>query len=270
MSMNVLVMSPHYEHTGCTTIASLLAIELAQSGRKTCLTHSSSMSKSIYSYFDISEREDKTASPARLVKMIREGAIKPEDLSDYCKGITDNLEIFSANSLDFLEDDMEEAIKFITMSSPHEFLVVDMDSKDLGNRISRYLLRECDVVVLVVNQDLMQLEKFKDESAKIMEYIDGIPTLVVVNRFHPAHCTIKQAAKAMGVGKPKNWYTVRYNPYITRTTNFQELKQLAKIFGTELDTADVESDMRALTGALLKVKVAKRKANIEAKKNSGK
>lgn len=267
--MNILVMSPHYEHTGCTTIASLLAIELANSGRRTCMTHSSPMSKSIYSYFDISAKDDKTASPTRLVKMIRDNVIKPEDLSDYCKGVSENMEIFTANNAEFLEEDMEEAIRFITLSLPHEFLVVDMDSKDLGSRTNKFLLRECDVIVLVVNQDSMQLEKFKNESKRIMEYIDGIPTIVCVNRYNPTHCTLKQAATCMGVGKPKNWYTIRLNPYVTRSTNFQEMKGLCKIWGSEMETADVASDIKALAGALLKVKIAKRKASLDAKKSSG-
>ena len=262
--MNIAVISPHYNHTGTTTIASLLGLELSSRGGKVCITHSLPKSESLYKYFGITSVEDKTVSPARLVKMIKSGALKPDEVSDYCKSINNKLELFSANDENFTQEDMILALECITQSFPHDYIIYDIDNDELDSPANRLILNNCDVAIIVINQNVIELGKFKERKSKILNSLGKIPQLVVINRFCDVQGSVKETAQMMGVKAPKNWSVIRYNPWITYGTNFGKMSYIyGKMVASDYRVADVASDVKALTSLILKVKVAKRQLNKE-------
>lgn len=272
MGMNIVVMSPHTQHNGVTTLASLIAFELSSRGRKTCLTHCSNKSDSIYNYYGIKSFEDKTMNPNRLIKLIREQAIKPEDVFDYCKAITRQMNVFSIDNETLEEDSSKLLMDYILEQFPHEFVIYDLDT-DINDNKYKYLVRKADLIILNITQSITELERFNKSTKKIMNLMDNIPQIVVVNSFMDMKGTIKEAANAMGVLKPNNWQTLRFNGWIGRSTNKGELKQLfQKIEDKDPLVIDVASDIRNIANTVLKVKIAKRKSQIEEKygKNTSK
>ena len=262
--MNIAVISPHYNHTGTTTVASLLGLELSSRGGKVCITHSLPKSESLYKYFGITSVEDKTVNPARLVKMIKGGALKPDEVSDYCKSINNKLELFSANDENFTQEDMILALECITQSFPHDYIIYDIDNDELDSPANRLILNNCDVAIIVINQNVIELGKFKERKSKILNSLGKIPQLVVINRFCDVQGSVKETAQMMGVKAPKNWSVIRYNPWITYGTNFGKMSYIyGKMVASDYRVADVASDVKALTSLILKVKVAKRQLNKE-------
>ena len=260
--MNIAVISPHYRSTGNTTVASLLGLELANRGGKTCITHSLARSESIYKYLGVESIQDKTVNPARLVRMIKGGVLKPEEISDYCRSINSRLDLFSADSDTFTQEDMILALDCIVNSFPHDYIVYDIDNKELESEGNRLILKNADVVIVVVTQDAMELEEFRKSREKILKALDGLPQLVVINKYCEVIGSLKDTAAMMGIKSPKNWSTVRYNPWVGFGTNNGRLCEIYRnISLSDYRVIDVGSDIRAVANLVLNVKAANRKLN---------
>lgn len=262
--MNIAVISPHYNNTGTTVVSSMLGLELASRGSKVCLTHSLPKSEALYKYFGLTSIEDKTVNPARLVRMIKEGALKPEEVSDYCKSINTKLDLFSADSETFTQEDMILALECITQSFPHDYIVYDIDNEELECPANRLILKNTDVAIIVINQNIIELEKFKAQRERILNSLGKIPQLVVINKYCDVLGSVKETAQMMGVKAPKNWSVIRYNPWVGYGTNFGKLGYIYEKMSTaDYRVADVASDIKVLTNLILKVKVAKRQLSKE-------
>ena len=262
--MNIAVISPHHNSTGNTTIASLLALELSTKSSKVCITHSLPKSESITTYFGLGETKDKTINPARLVKMLRSEAIKMEEVSDYCRALSDRVDLFSADTDTFTEEDMNYALGYITTIFPHDYIVYDVDSKELECESNRKILENADVAIIVINQSITELQEFKRRVNKIMLAIGKIPMFVVVNKYCEIQGSIKETAAMMGVKAPKNWSVVRYNPWVTYGTNKGKLGYIyEQMKANDYRVADLASDIKNLANLVQKVKIAKRQLNKE-------
>ena len=264
--MNIAVISPHYEHTGVTTLASLIAFELSYRGGKVCLTHSLPRSESLYRYFGLDTVVDRTINPARLVKMLKEGAIKMEEVSDYCRALSDKVDLFSADSDTFTQSDMLYALEFITTTFPHDYIVYDVDNHELESEANRLILKNADVAVIVINQNIMELAGFKNRMTKIMQAVGRIPMFVTINKFCDVQGSLRETASMMGIKAPKNWSTVRYNPWVGYGTNFGKMNYICnKIRNSDYRVDDVASDIKALANLIIKVKVVKRQMSKETR-----
>lgn len=262
--MNIAVISPHYNHTGVTTVAALIGLELSHRGNNVCLTHSLPKSEALYKYFNLAILEDKTVNPARLVKMIKEGALKPDEVRDYCRSINTKLDLFSANDDNFTQEDMNLALECITQSFPHDYIVYDIDNSEIDSPGNRVILSNADVIIIVLNQNIIELQKFKEKKEKILNSLGRVPQLVVINKFCEVQGSLKETAHFMGVKAPKNWSVIRYNPWIGYGTNYGKLKIVFESMSVgDYRVADIASDVKAIVNLILKVKVAKRQLNKE-------
>ena len=261
MGMNIVVMSPHTRRAGNTTVASLIAMKLASKNRSTCLTNSRFISKEIYSYFKLSETSDKTTNPHRLVKMLRESAVKPEEINDYCKEVADKFSVFCSGNTEFSTDEVKFLADYITEYFPYDYIVYDFDSdyKNINNEVEQTILKRADIVVMVVEPNRVELEKFKDRSREILKCIGKKPIIMCINKYSGVIETIKDIGSYMGVKSPNRWTTLRYNPYIQYGTNHGTLKGVFDAISTEdLRVIDIASDINNISSAILKVKVMKR------------
>ena len=147
--MNIAVISPASANCGTTTIASFIALELGARGKKTCLTHTSPKSSSILCYFGFDEDDEyKTANPSRMVRMLKEGILKREEISEYCRPVNNTTEIYSANDANFNHEDMNYALEYIVNTFPHDFVVFDIDTKDFDNDNVKLVLSKCDLSLI--------------------------------------------------------------------------------------------------------------------------
>ena len=141
--MVVSVISPHCEGNGNTTTALLLALGLGNMKKKVLITHTDSISNSLYMYLGLQQFEDKTSTPTQLVKLLREGAIQSDAIPDYCKNISDNVYAFTNNKSIFTDDDMETLSEYLVEHSDFDFLVFDMNNGESAT--AKYILEKSDI-----------------------------------------------------------------------------------------------------------------------------
>lgn len=268
--MNIAVISPASVNCGTTTIASFIALELGARGKKTCLTHTSPKSSSMLGYFGFDEDdEDKTANPSRMVRMLKEGILKREEISEYCRPVNNTTEIYSANDANFNHEDMNYALEYIVNTFPHDFVVFDIDTKDFDNDNVKLVLGKCDFVILVIEQSLYELNHFKDGYKKIERYIKGKPQMMVVNRYNPVIGKVNDFADALGIKnirKTSSWLYLRYNPYITKYEINGKIQSLHTAMRTnDSRIIEISSDVKNIVNRIMKFKTARLRGRLAVK-----
>ena len=268
--MNIAVISPASANCGTTTIASFIALELGARGKKTCLTHTSPKSSSMLGYFGFDEDdEDKTANPSRMVRMLKEGILKREEISEYCRPVNNTTEIYSANDANFNHEDMNYALEYIVNTFPHDFVVFDIDTKDFDNDNVKLVLSKCDFVILVIEQSLYELNHFKDGYKKIERYIKGKPQMMVVNRYNPVIGKVNDFADALGIKnirKTSSWLYLRYNPYITKYEINGKIQSLHTAMRTnDSRIIEISSDVKNIVNRIMKFKTARLRGRLAVK-----
>lgn len=268
--MNIAVISPASANCGTTTIASFIALELGARGKKTCLTHTSPKSSSMLGYFGFDEDdEDKTANPSRMVRMLKEGILKREEISEYCRPVNNTTEIYSANDANFNHEDMNYALEYIVNTFPHDFVVFDIDTKDFDNDNVKLVLGKCDFVILVIEQSLYELNHFKDGYKKIERYIKGKPQMMVVNRYNPVIGKVNDFADSLGIKnirKTSSWLYLRYNPYITKYEINGKIQSLHTAMRTnDSRIIEISSDVKNIVNRIMKFKTARLRGRLAVK-----
>lgn len=261
--MNIAVISPHSVNNGNTTIASLIALEIGARGKKTCLTHTHTKSPSLLRYFGLDDSEaDKTANPSRMVKMLREGILKNEEVSEYCRPINDTVEIYSANDATFGHDDMIYALEYIVGRFPHDFVIFDIDLKDADSEANKLVLGRSDFIVVVMEQSAKEAMNFKNGLKAIMKYIANKPMMMVINRYTPVAGKPTDLASSLGVKnikKTSSWLYLHYNPYIIKYENAGNIQGLHRAMRTnDSRIIEISSDIKNIVNRIMKFRSAKR------------
>lgn len=264
-------MSPHTAKNGNTTLAALLAYELSMRNRKVCLTHAKTKSNAFFSYFNINSEEDKTASPIQITNLIREGGIRKNDISDYCRSLSENLELFSFNS-DLLEhENFVEVMEFICTNFPHDYTVFDIDNNDLGSDECKTILRHCDCIIYILSQNSTEYEAFKENKRLYMHWLRLTPHIVVVNKYNGIVGTLDDIARGIGLNKAKKWIKVSENPYLAWGTSHNKLLTIFKFMqNRDHRLVDVDSDIKNLVNSIMKVKQVKRAQRYDELENAKK
>lgn len=269
--MNIAVISPQTKKNGNTSIASLLALELSTRGKNVCLTHTALKSPAMYEYFSLREADgDKTANPSKLVTMLKAGALKPEEISEYCKNITNGLDAFTVNDKKFTMEDLAYALDYIVDKFPYDLKVFDIDD-DYGNEITKKVLNKCDFIILVLTQSIMEVYDFKAELKKLEKLLKYKPSMIVVNKFDRHVCDVKAIQKVLGatVSKKSSWVTVRYNSEIIRYENYGKTLDLFNAMrNNDVSVIDIANDIKQIGNRVMKCRqqerIAKAKAETDA------
>ena len=259
--MRIAVVSPHCNNNGNTTLAMLIALELASNGKKTCITHAKPISNSFYKYLNFVGYQDKTSTSSQIVKVLREGGLSGDDVRDYCKQINDDLEAFTNDATNFNQDDMDFMVRYIAKSFPHEHIIFDVDDRDLEQ--NKTIASLCDVVVLNVNQSVAELQEFYKNKEKYMSIFEGRPLIVVINKYNSIKGSIKEVASWMGVKKPNNWLILHENPWISWATNHGQLGQFfRKVKSKDSRVIEIQSDISKICTTLVRAKLFKDKKGV--------
>lgn len=256
--MRIAVLSPHTRQSGVTALSMLIALEVSQGGKKTCLTHLKSTSKSFFKYFNLVDYDDITSSPSQIVKLLKEGGLDEDGISDYCRKITEDLEVFTNNATNFSEEDMEYMFDYIGNYFPHENIVVDVDS-DNPEKIKK-AIGLCDIAVMVVTQSVIEAESFLENREEILGILGKTPTITVINKFNSIKGTLNATANWMGIKKPNKWLVMHENPWVAWATNQGKVTQLFKKASEKyIDVVEIESDLKKIHNMLIKYKVSTKK-----------
>lgn len=264
--MIVSVISPHAHGNGNTLTSMFLALGLNDMKKKVLLTHTKPMSNSFYTYFGLQEYEDKTSTPTQLIKLMREEAIKPEEIGDFCKHIADSVDVFTTNQPNLSEDDMFEFAEHVVKIQNYDFIVYDIN--DISSKTSTLVIRESDVVIINLTQSFIELEEFKLQQQKLMKLCQGKKVILVVNKYSKIVGSIKEINSKLGTKAPLN--VIHFNPYIQWGCNNGKLLEVYKRFKLKDSRfIELDKDMQNIASIVSKARIAVLKERQQQKKPGG-
>lgn len=256
--MRIAVIAPHIHSNGATALTMMIALELSNSGRPTCISHIRPSSDSFYKYLNFIGYQDKTSTPSQIVKILKEGGLSKDDVTDYCKRVAENLEAFTNDSSNFSQSDMNYMVNYMAKSFPHEHVVFDVDDNNIDQNAA--VIKLCDVIVLNITQNIAELRRFYENKEEYMKLFEGKPLVVVVNKYNSIKGTLKETANWMGVRKPNNWLVLHENPWLAWSSNHGQLNQLyKKIKDKDARVIELNADLVKIASTLAKAKVSKDK-----------
>lgn len=250
--MIISVYSPQASNNGTTVASMLLALGLANLKRKVLLTHTNSKSVSFEHYFGIKAYEDKTTTPTQLVKLMRDGAVKPEEISDYCKNVYETLDVFTNNTTTFTQDDMNDLTKFVLETKEsHDHYIFDIDS-DCEN--ADFVLKNSDVIIINLAPNKKELDKFNDIRQEVMKKCAGKKIILLTNKYDKRAMKTKEIGKHIGANIVPN--VIHYNSWITQVCNHGKLVDLVIQGKRNVPTViDIYRDINGLAQLLNKARI---------------
>lgn len=261
--MIVSVISPHCTGNGNTTTAIFLALGLGNMKKRVLLTHTDSISNSLYTYLGLHQFEDKTSTPTQMVKLLREGAIEADAIPDYCKNISDNTFVFTNNKTNFTDEDMLTLSKFLVEHSDFDYVVFDFNDEE--KEVSKYVLAHSDVVILNFTPSVIELEEFKKNMAKYSKMFAGKKLVIVCNKYNSIICKDKDIPKKLGVKAPCN--VIHYNNYIVKMSNNGTLLTMVQKARAKVpEVVELSNDMNRLATVVSKIRLANLKQKQAEKK----
>lgn len=265
--MNIAVIAPHVHGNGCTTIAAMIAAELSNRNKRVCLSHAKSKSDSFLPYFKLREMDDINAKS--LATMIKQDGLPKENVPNYCRSITDKLDLFSLDK-DIQDgelsiEDVSIVAEFMLTNAPYDFIVYDVDENDLKFQVTKTIFDYADCIVLVLTQATTELNRFKEIQRKISKIAkeNQIPIIVVLNKYDSLYGDVKTTAAKLGITNRtviKKWKTVRYNkyiPYCENTGNMNLLNDRMK--ERQAEVLDISTDISNVVKEISLVRAGQRK-----------
>lgn len=254
--MIISVLSPFAKRSGNTVSSIFLGMGLGELKRKTLITHVKPLSKSFDYYLGLQSYEDKTTTPSQLAKLMREGAIKPEEITDYCKSVDDYLDVFTNSETNFSESDMSTLLNFLVNSETnYEYTVVDID-ESLDHETAKMVLNKSSIVVINLPPDAVELKRFNEEKEKIMKLCKGKKVIMLCSVFDSrAFKTTKEISKLLDV--KTTIYVIRHNSWVKWGCNNGKLGYVYKQGKIkDADVIEVFKDAGSLASAVAKAKIA--------------
>lgn len=253
--MIVSVISPHTQNNGNTITAILMALGLADVKKSVFLTHATPRSDVFYNYLGLHSFEDKTNTPTQLVKLMRDEAIKIEDIGDYCKTIIDGCDVFANNTKTFTEDDMKELMTRLTDANKYDYMIVDVDENDITKEIPAMLIERSDIVVFNLTQSLSDILEFNKNRDYYMKLTSGKKVIFVCNMFSSTAWAVKDFTKKLGVKTTA--CVVHFNNWIRWGCNNGKLLDVYKFIKLkDPRVIELEKDIVGLASAINKARIA--------------
>lgn len=254
--MNIAVMSPHCYGNGTTTIAALISAALAKQNTKVCLTHITAKSDSIYLYYNIANGGINTTDAIQLTKLIRTGGMQKNSLSNYCRNISENYDVFSLDSeADIPEAEIADVVSYITQNAPYDYVVFDVDEKGLDKPAIQAVIEGADCIILVLSQSITEINRFKAIKSAFISNTRKVPKIVVINKYRNFLGTLKEYAVKLGVKDTRHWHYVHDNPHIISCENNGQLlfltEQIKKRNGEVLE---LDADMQKIVKDIISTK----------------
>lgn len=265
--MIVSVMSPHTKGNGSTVTSMFLALGLASMNKKVLLTHTDPNSEAFYKYLGLEQYEDKTSTPTQLVKLLRQGAIQPEEITDYCKHIYDGVDAFTTNQTSFLEEDMYAFSDYMLSLSTYDFIIYDVSN--LESETAQMVVKNSDIIVFNLTQSVMELEEFNSNKKEYLKICKDKQIILVCNKFDKTAGNDKDITKHLGFKTRCN--TISYNPWVINGCNTGRIIDLYKTIKSKgIKVIELEKDIQRLATMVSKSKISITKSRNKLKAGQGK
>lgn len=261
--MNIAVIQPQGHGSGATTIASVIAYGLAKKNRKVCLTNAKTQSESLLPFFGIDTSKEMNNVAFEFINLIKLGGIQKDKVINYTRPVTDNLSVFVINSplrKGYLtEDDLVRTIGFLGESSPFDYVVYDVDEKQMAAPASKAVFDLMDICILVLTQDKREIARFAEEKEAFMKVTKGVPSLVVVNKYNLVLSSEKEIAESLGIKNTKNWSVMHFNSYIPLCGNDGRMAYLCEqIHNSQPEVIELNRDVWHIIQMIMKIRKLER------------
>lgn len=266
--MNIAVMAPHVHGNGITTVAALIAAELASRNKSVCLSHVRSISESFFPYFNLKETEN--LNPKMLTALVKQGEMDKKNIKDYCRKITDSLDLFSLDAPIeegvLTEEDVSSVAKFILTSDTYNYVIYDVDQNNLEDPCVKNVIDDADCVVLVLTQATTELKRYNEVKKVFMRpLIDKkIPCITVINKYDALYGKKEEIAAAVGVTdkkKVRKWQILAYNRYIPYCENKGDLNLLMERMKIrQAEVVGVDTDVKNICKQIANIEYGKKRA----------
>lgn len=264
--MIVSVMSPHTRGNGNTVTSMFLGLGLASMNKKVLLTHTNPTSDAFYRYLGLEQYEDKTSTPTQLVKLLRQGAIQPEEITDYCKHIYDGLDAFTTNETNFSEEDMYAFSDYMLSLSTYDFIIYDVNNLD--SNTAQMVVKNSDLIIFNLTQSIMELEEFKSQDKEYMKICKDKQIVLVCNKFDKTAGKDKDITKFLEFKTRCN--TISYNPWVINACNTGRIIDLYKTIKSKgIKVIELDKDIQRLATMVSKSKIAITKKRNKLKAGQG-
>lgn len=267
--MIISVVSPQAHNNGNTTTSILLAMGLAELKRKVFLTHVNAQSNSFATYLGIEAYEDKTSTPTQLVKLMREGAIQPSEIADYCKEEVDFLDVFSSNSPAFSQQDMDTLLEFMIESDvKYEYRIFDIDA-DKDSIANQYVIKKSDIIILNLSDNKSELDAFNNIQSDIMKLCKDKKVIIVSSAYDSKAMKLKEIAKYLNVNT--TILPISYSKWVKWGNNRGKLSHVFLQGKTkDADVIEIYRNVMTIVKAISKAKITINKERQHGAKNSSK
>lgn len=249
--MIIAVVSQHTRNNGNTVASILTALGLADLKKKVFLSHTSPVSEPFYTYLGLKSFEDKTSTPTQLVKLIKQDAIKSEDISDYCKTVVDNLDVFTNDKNNFNEDDMLTLMQCVLTVLPYDFAVIDVDEEE--GEVKDYVISKADIIIINVTQSVLELNRFNAMKEKLLKQYKDKVIILLCNQYSSIVGKDKEVTARLGVKTKCN--VIHRNSWIQWACNNGKVIDILKnIKNKDYRVVELNSDISSIAGSIVKAK----------------
>lgn len=269
--MNIAVIQPQGHGSGTTTVAALVASELASRNKQVCLTNTKPVSEALYPYYNISAEADNT--PLELMNLIKYGGVKKEKVRNYCRNISDNLDLFVMGTPYrkgvLCEEDFIQAALFFGTNAPFDYTVYDVDEKQLKSPVVQAVLTVTDICIVVMTQDSREAARFMEQRGEFEKAVKKLPVVVVVNKYSSILGSTKELAASMGIKNTKNWCAVHFNQHIPYCENRGQLEYLTRqMHENAPEVVELNRDVWHIVQKILDVRKIHRQARIDSQRQT--
>ncbi len=265
--MNIAVVQPQGHGSGTTAVASLLACEIAARRKKVCLTNASNKSDTLCSIFGKDEKAE-IGDALELINLLKYGGIQKDKIGNYSKQITESLDLFVVNREyeegRLSEKDVSDVLLFLGNSGAYDYVIYDVDRKNLLEPVAREVVNAADIVILVLTQDKGELNRLKEELPRFDKLVsNNKKTIVVLNKYSSILGDIKAIAGELGKKNVKNWVVLHRNDHITLCNNKGQTVFLAnQIREGHSSVVELRADINALVSNILAIRRKGREADV--------
>lgn len=267
--MNIAVIQPQGHGSGATTIASVIAYGLAKKNRKVCLTNAKTQSESLFPFFAVDTSGEMNNTAFEFLNLIKLGGIQKDKVINYTRPVTDNLSLFVIDAplrKGYLtEDDLVRAVEFLGERSPFDYVVYDVDEKQMQAPAARKIFDLMDVCILTITQDKREIARFAEEMEAFAKVTRNVPSLVVVNKYDPILSSDREIAESLGIKNTKNWSVMHFNSYIPLCSNSGRFAYLCEqIHDSQPEVIELNRDVWHIIQKIMKIRKLERTHRIEA------
>lgn len=271
--MNIAVMAPHIHGNGVTTITALIASELSARNKKVCMTHVRSQSESLFPYFCLN-KTDKTNNPKQLVNLIKMGGVEKDSITNYCRSVSEDLDLFSLDTpmddITLTEDDISKVLEFLSDGTVYDYTIFDVDENNMDKQNVKIIMEKADCIIFVLSQSSTEIRRFNDLRTAFEKKAKGKSIIYVVNKYNTYLGNVASLQAQCGEKKnAKNWHILHQNHNIQKCENQGSLKYLSKqIQLRHPDIIEVHGDVVRIVQNIFRVKAELRNRRINYRKQS--